>query len=129
MQETTVPLPNETHGGEDVGIWARGPGSDAIRGSVEQNAIFHFAAQAAPHLRAALCAKGLCDANGVPVALPWSRIQAALRRKGARVEFPDRISRASESLDRKFTLKARRSFSLTPDTGRCTPQNGFASTR
>ena len=70
MQESTVPLPNETHGGDDVGIWARGPGSDAIRGSVEQNTIFHFAAQATPRLRAALCAKGLCDANGVPVTLP-----------------------------------------------------------
>ena len=70
MQESIVPLANETHGGEDVGIWARGPGSDAVRGSVEQNAIFHFAVQASPHLRAALCAKGLCDANGVPVTLP-----------------------------------------------------------
>ena len=70
MQESTVPLPYETHGGEDVGIWARGPGSDAIRGSVEQNAIFHFAAQATPRMREALCAKGLCDANGVPVELP-----------------------------------------------------------
>ena len=70
MQESTVPLSNETHGGEDVGIWARGPGSDAIRGSVEENAIFHFAVQATPQLRALLCAKGLCDANGVPVELP-----------------------------------------------------------
>ena len=70
MQESTVPLPNETHGGDDVGIWARGPGSAAIRGSVEQNTIFHFAVQATPRLRATLCAKGLCDPNGVPVTLP-----------------------------------------------------------
>ncbi|MFT4179249.1 MAG: alkaline phosphatase [Thermomonas sp.] len=70
MQESVLPLGSETHGGEDVGIWARGPGSDAVRGSVEQNAIFHFAVQATPRLRAALCGKGLCDANGVPVALP-----------------------------------------------------------
>ncbi|RZA10895.1 MAG: alkaline phosphatase, partial [Lysobacteraceae bacterium] len=70
MQESTVPLSNETHGGEDVGIWASGPGSDAIRGSVEENAIFHFAVQASPVLRAALCGKGLCDASGVPVELP-----------------------------------------------------------
>ena len=33
MQESVVPLASETHGGEDVGIWARGPGSDAVRGS------------------------------------------------------------------------------------------------
>ena len=42
----------------------------AIRGSVEENAIFHFAVQATPRLRAALCAKRLCDGNGVPVELP-----------------------------------------------------------
>ena len=70
MQEATVPLGNETHGGEDVGIWARGPGSDAVRGSVEQNTIFHFMVQATPRLRAALCAAKLCNADGVPVELP-----------------------------------------------------------
>jgi alkaline phosphatase len=70
MQEATLPLSGETHSGEDVGIWARGPGSDAIRGSVEENAIFHFAVQATPRLRGALCAKHLCDASGVPVELP-----------------------------------------------------------
>ncbi len=61
---------SETHGGDDVGIWARGPGSSAVRGSVEQNTIFHFLLQATPRLRDALCAKGDCDANGVPVLLP-----------------------------------------------------------
>src|SRR3546814_5353331 len=30
-QEAMVPLGAETHGGEDVGIWARGPGSAAFR--------------------------------------------------------------------------------------------------
>ena len=70
MQEAAVPLASETHGGEDVGVWARGPGSDAVRGSIEQNAIFHILLQATPRLRGALCAKGLCEANGVPVELP-----------------------------------------------------------
>lgn len=70
LQESTVPLADETHGGDDVGVWARGPGSDAVRGSIEQNAIFHILLQATPRLRAALCAKGGCDANGVPVTLP-----------------------------------------------------------
>lgn len=70
MQEALVPTEWETHGGDDVGIWARGPGSSAIRGSVEQNTIFHFMLQATPRLRDALCAKGACDANGVPVVLP-----------------------------------------------------------
>lgn len=70
MQEALVPMKSETHGGDDVGIWAHGPGSAAVRGSVEENAIFHFLLQANPRLRQALCAKGLCDANGVPVTLP-----------------------------------------------------------
>jgi alkaline phosphatase len=69
-QEATVPLGSESHGGDDVGIWARGPGSSAVRGSLEQNAIFHILLQATPRLRAALCSKGDCDANGVPVVLP-----------------------------------------------------------
>jgi alkaline phosphatase len=36
-----VPLGSETHGGEDVAIFARGPGSHWVRGSMEQNWIFH----------------------------------------------------------------------------------------
>ena len=70
LQEATVPFANESHGGDDVGVWARGPGSDAVRGSLEQNALYHLMLQATPRLRNALCAKGDCDANGVPVTLP-----------------------------------------------------------
>jgi alkaline phosphatase len=70
MQEALVPLNGETHGGEDVGVWASGPGSHAVRGSLEQNALYHIIVQATPRLRAALCAKGACDGNGVPVNLP-----------------------------------------------------------
>ncbi len=70
LQEALFPARSETHGGDDVGIWATGPGSSAVRGSVEQNTIFHFLLQATPRLRDALCAKGDCDANGVPVRLP-----------------------------------------------------------
>lgn len=70
MQEAMVPLGNETHGGDDVGIWARGPGASAVRGSLEQNAIHHILLQATPKLREALCAEKLCNADGVPVELP-----------------------------------------------------------
>ena len=70
LQEALVPLKSESHGGEDVGIWARGPGSEAVRGTVEQNTIYHFIVQATPRLRARLCAAGTCDTNGVPVELP-----------------------------------------------------------
>lgn len=70
MQEALVPLAGETHGGEDVGIWARGPGSGAFRGTLEQHVIYHVIVQATPKLRERLCAAGTCDANGVPVELP-----------------------------------------------------------
>jgi alkaline phosphatase len=70
LQESAVPLKSETHGGQDVGIWALGPGSDAVRGSLEQNAIFHILVQATPRLRRRLCDAGLCNDDGVPVDLP-----------------------------------------------------------
>lgn len=73
LQEALVPLGGESHGGDDVGIWARGPGSEAVRGTLEQNAIFHIIVQATPRLRTALCEKNLCDAHGVPVELPTPR--------------------------------------------------------
>ena len=70
MQEALVPTSSESHGGDDVGIWARGPGSDAFRGSLEQNVIYHVIVQATPKLREKLCTEGLCDPQGVPVDLP-----------------------------------------------------------
>jgi len=70
MQEALVPMKSESHGGEDVGIWARGPGSRAVRGTMEQNTIYHMIVQATPRLRERLCRAGTCDAHGVPVELP-----------------------------------------------------------
>ncbi|MFZ7095617.1 alkaline phosphatase [Luteimonas dalianensis] len=70
QQEVVVPRSDETHGGQDVGIWARGPGAHAVRGTVEQNVIFHFMVQSTPRLRQHLCEAGLCNADGVPVELP-----------------------------------------------------------
>jgi alkaline phosphatase len=40
-QEATVPLRSETHSGEDVPVYARGPGSRLFHGVQEQNYIFH----------------------------------------------------------------------------------------
>ncbi|MBB5211615.1 alkaline phosphatase [Microbulbifer hydrolyticus] len=45
-QEALVPLGGETHGGEDVGIWARGPGAHLLSGTNEQSFIFHVMAHA-----------------------------------------------------------------------------------
>ncbi len=41
-QEALVPLSSETHGGEDVAIYAIGPGASAVSGVNEQNLIFHI---------------------------------------------------------------------------------------
>jgi alkaline phosphatase len=46
LEESTVALGSETHGGEDVGIWARGPGATAFHGTQEQNFIYHAMAAA-----------------------------------------------------------------------------------
>lgn len=37
---------SETHGGEDVAIYAWGPGDDAVRGTMEQNTVFHVMTRA-----------------------------------------------------------------------------------
>jgi len=42
----TVPLDSETHGGEDVGIWAAGPWAHLYEGTVEQHVIPHIMAYA-----------------------------------------------------------------------------------
>ena len=39
--EVTVPLQSETHAGEDVAVYAVGPGADLVRGVIEQHVIFH----------------------------------------------------------------------------------------
>lgn len=72
MQEALVPGNSETHGGDDVGIWASGPGSQAVRGSLEQNVIFHLLTQPQPLIHRYLCKQGFCD-KGVPDKLPISR--------------------------------------------------------
>ena len=41
LQEATIPLGSETHAGEDVAIYATGPMSHLVHGSMEQNWIFH----------------------------------------------------------------------------------------
>ncbi len=41
LQEATVPLLSETHSGEDVPVYARGPGSHLFHGVQEQNFIYH----------------------------------------------------------------------------------------
>jgi alkaline phosphatase len=70
LQDTAIPLVSETHGGDDVGVWAGGAGAEAFRGSIEQHAIFHLMLQSTPRLREFLCRKARCNADGVPVRRP-----------------------------------------------------------
>ncbi|MCG7568107.1 alkaline phosphatase [Pseudoalteromonas sp. CnMc7-15] len=46
-QEALVPLSSETHAGEDVGVYAQGPGAHLVTGTNEQNYIFHVINHAA----------------------------------------------------------------------------------
>jgi alkaline phosphatase len=46
LQQSTTPLGSETHGGEDVAIYAGGPSANLFSGTVEQNEIFHVMAKA-----------------------------------------------------------------------------------
>lgn len=43
----TIPVDSETHGGDDVGIFASGPWAHLFTKTIEQNAIPHFIAFAA----------------------------------------------------------------------------------
>lgn len=41
VQQALIPLSSETHSGEDVAVFARGPWAHLFRGVIEQNEIFH----------------------------------------------------------------------------------------
>ena len=45
-QQALVPLVSETHGGEDVVIYANGPGAHRVHGVMEQNRMFHVMQEA-----------------------------------------------------------------------------------
>ena len=46
LQESTVPLTGETHSGEDVPVYASGPGAQLFRGVREQNYLYHAMVEA-----------------------------------------------------------------------------------
>lgn len=46
FQESAVPMGSETHAGEDVAIYAIGPGASLVRGTVKNTHIFHVMRQA-----------------------------------------------------------------------------------
>jgi alkaline phosphatase len=46
-QDAAVPLESESHGGEDVPLYAGGPGAHMFHGVMEQNVVFHLILEAA----------------------------------------------------------------------------------
>src|SRR5699024_1806968 len=64
LQESAVGLWSGGHSGEDVPVYARGPGAAAIHGVIEQNAIFHAIVEATAPLRKA--AATLAGDDGLP---------------------------------------------------------------
>ena len=46
LQEATLPLSNGSHSGEDVPVYATGPGSSLVHGVIEQNVIYHVITEA-----------------------------------------------------------------------------------
>lgn len=70
LQEAGIPMRSETHAGEDVAAYARGPGAQAVHGSIEQNVLFHVLVQANPPMRDMLCSMSACDSRQVSLELP-----------------------------------------------------------
>jgi alkaline phosphatase len=46
-QEAVIPTSSETHAGEDVGVYAMGPGAHLVTGTHEQSLVFHVMNHAA----------------------------------------------------------------------------------
>ncbi|MDZ7790704.1 MAG: alkaline phosphatase [Xanthomonadales bacterium] len=63
-QESAVGLWSATHAGEDVPVYAQGPGAAVLHGVFEQNAIYHAIVQAVPPLREQ--AETLAGEDGLP---------------------------------------------------------------
>jgi len=64
LQESAVGIWSATHSGEDVPVYAQGPGAGMIHGVFEQNALFHAIVQALPGMRTV--ADELAGEDGLP---------------------------------------------------------------
>jgi len=69
LQESAVGLWSATHSGEDVPVYAQGPGAGVIHGVFEQNVVFHAIVQAVPELAEA--AETIGGDDGLPA---WSKL-------------------------------------------------------
>jgi alkaline phosphatase len=41
IQQALIPMSSESHSGEDVAVYAKGPWAHLVDGTIEQNVIFH----------------------------------------------------------------------------------------
>lgn len=79
LQATLVPLASETHGGEDVPVYASGPGANHFRGVIEQNQLFRLMVQPIPELRAQFCRHAPCPSARTEI---WTTAPAANTQAG-----------------------------------------------
>lgn len=79
LQESAVGLWSATHSGEDVPVYAQGPGAAAIYGVFEQNIIFHAILQALPPLRDT--AESVAGEHGLP---DWKRLLCAAQASSSK---------------------------------------------
>ncbi len=70
LQPTAWPLPSETHGGEDVAAYARGPAANQVRGVMDQHALYGVLRSALPQLAARVGADGAGDAADDAIVPP-----------------------------------------------------------
>ena len=42
LQESAIPMAIETHAGEDVAVYARGPGADGLGAVIEQSVVYYL---------------------------------------------------------------------------------------
>lgn len=76
-QESVFGVFSATHAGEDVPVYALGPGSEWVNGVMEQNVIFHIMSQASPALRAELI-RLRPDVNALP---SWHQVHHELQNR------------------------------------------------
>lgn len=77
LQEAVFGLYSATHAGEDVPVYAIGPGSEWVNGVMEQNVIFHIMVHSSPALRAVLAELQRASGQALP---RWSAAKLAFER-------------------------------------------------
>ncbi|KAL4630743.1 intestinal-type alkaline phosphatase-like isoform X1 [Arapaima gigas] len=78
MQQAAVPLDSETHGGEDVAIYAKGPMAHLFHGVKEQNYVAHVLAYAACLEPYTDCPPNSPGSGGCRTTVPWGLLLLAM---------------------------------------------------